>query len=158
MIKDGKIHYDEIRDRKFRIAESVCSFYPIIYATLYEEIKKNSKLEVKRTKSKEEIIKTIKELLIMGLRLDHSLEPSDKMKNYFFQNFDTECRVEFLNRERRTFQWPDRRHDYNYIEQDLPLASDEDIERITRNVFEIGQAIEKVEEARRQEKKLKRTR
>lgn len=142
MIKDGKIYYDESRDRKFRIAESVCSFYPIIYATLYEEIKKNSKLEVKRTKSKEEIIKTIKELLIMGLRLDHSLEPSDKMKKYFFQNFDIECMVEFLNRERRTFQWPDRRHDYKYIEQDLPLASDEDIERIARNIFEIGQAIE----------------
>ena len=44
------------------------------------------------------------------------------------------------------------------MEQGKSHASDEDIERITRNVFEIGQAIEKAEEARRQEKKLKRTR
>ena len=94
----------------------------------------------------------------MGLRLDHSLEPSDRMKNYFFQNFNTECMIEFLSRRKRTYQWPDRSHDYNYIEQDLPLASDEDIERITRNVFEIGQALEEAEEAKKHEENHKHQR
>ena len=152
MLKDGKIVFSESRDRKFIIPESVESLYSVMYKKIYESICENGKLEFERKKSKEEIIQVIKGLLKMGQRLGHSVQPDDKMLKYFAKEFNTECMVEFINRSKSSNLWGDVRHDPRYIEQDLPLASDYDVEKISQRVLEWG----RIEEISREEEGKKR--
>ena len=56
----------------------------------------------------------------------------------FAKEFDTECIVEFINRRKRSNLWGDRRHDPRYIEQDLPLASAETVEKMSKSILEWG--------------------
>ena len=140
MIKDGKVFFNGIKDRNFIIAESVESLHSTMFDRLSAQINQEGKLEFERTKSKEEIINIIYELLRMGFKLKHELKPSDKMVQYFEDMFDAECIIEYFNRRYRTYQWDDNLHDYRYIEQDKPLASDQDIEVITNFLIERQQA------------------
>ena len=138
MLENDKIIFNEDRDRNFIIPESVESLYLTMYKKLYKKISTDGKLEFKRTKSKEEIISIISELLYLGKELNHNTEPSDKMLDYLNEKFDTECIVEFISRRRRTHLWGEKRHDPRYIEQDLPLADDDRIQKITKSVLEWG--------------------
>ena len=58
------------------------------------------------------------------------------MTQYFEEFFDAECIVEFFNRIYRTYQWEPASHDFRYIEQDIPLASNEDIDKIAKRLLE----------------------
>ena len=138
MLKEEKTVFDESRDREFIIPESVESLYFVMYKKLYEIICKDGKLEFERIKSKEEIMQVIQGLLKMGQGLNHSIQPSDEMLQYFAKEFDTECMVEFINRRKRSNLWEDRRHDPRYIEQDLPLASADDVEKMSKSILEWG--------------------
>ena len=109
-----------------------------MYRKLYEFICENGKLEFERTKSKEEIVKTIQGLLTLGQRLGHDDVPSDEMIQYFEKEFDIENIVEFLNGIRSTNMWGDRRHDPKYYEKDLPLASEEVLGQMSENVLKWG--------------------
>ena len=144
MLKEGKIVFDESRDREFVIPESVESLYAIMYKKLYERICEKGNLEFERTKSKEEIMQVIQGLLKMGQGLNHSIQPSDEMLQYFAKEFDVECIVEFINRRKRSNLWEDRRHDPRYIEQDLPLASADVIEKMSESVLEWGKIEEEI--------------
>ena len=144
MLKDGKVVFDESRDREFIIPESVESLYAAMYKKLYERICEKGKLEFERTKSKEEIMRVILGLLQMGQGLNHSIQPSDEMLQYFAEEFDIECMVEFVNRRKRSNLWGDRRHDPRYIEQDLPLASEAVIEEMSKSVLEWGKIEEEI--------------
>ena len=138
MLKEGKIVFEENRDRDFIIPESVDSLYSSMYRKLYDDICENEKLEFERAKSKEEVLQVIQGLLKMGHELGHDAHPTDEMLQYFAKEFDTECIVEFINRRRRSNLWEDRRHDPRYIEQDLPLANDEAIEKMSNSILEWG--------------------
>ncbi len=144
MLKEGKIVFDESRDREFIIPESVESLYAIMYKKLYERICEKGKLEFERSKSKEEIMEVIHGLLKMGQGLNHSVQPSEEMLQYFAKEFDTECMVEFINRKKRSNLWEDRRHDPRYIEQDLPLANADVIKKISESVLEWGKIEEEI--------------
>ena len=148
MLIDGEVVYKEERDRAYKISESVERFYPIIYKKLYEKIRENGKLEFERTRSKEEILERIKEFLRLGKMLGHNPKPSDEMYKYFDENLDIECLVELLNRRERTYMWPDSHHDYRYIEQDLPLADDSAVERISGRIKEWGEREDRIKAER----------
>ena len=138
MLKEGKMVFDEKKDKSFIIPESVGSFNPIMYKRLYQNICEKGKLEFERTKSKDEVLRVIHGLLELGQKLGHDITPSDKMIEYFERNFDIQCLVEYVNRVRRTNMNIERHHDYRYIEQDLPLASDEEVDKISNSVTEWG--------------------
>lgn len=151
MLKEGKTVFDESRDREFIIPESVESLYSVMYKNLYEIICKDGKLEFERIKSKEEIMQVIQGLLKMGQELGHSIQPSDEMLQYFAKEFDTECMVEFINRRKRSNLWGEKRHDPRYIEQDLPLASTDAVDKISNSILEWGRIEDEI--AREDEEK-----
>ncbi len=151
MVKEGKIVFVEERDRKFIIPESVEALYPTMYKRLYEKIGATGKLEFEKSKGKEEVIGKIHGLLKLGQAQGHDLKPTDEMIQYFEKEFDTECLVEFVNRRRRSYLWDTSRHDPRYIEQDLPLASDEEVARIANSVSEWGRIEEEIAAEKAQE-------
>ena len=138
MLVDGKYKYDERKDSWYKIAESVEFFYPYMWEYLYNNLQEDGTLKINPDLSKEQILKKINQFLSLGLRLGHSTVPSKKMCQYFESEFSVECVVEFIHRRRRTFQWEPASHDYKYIEQDLPLASDEEVKEIAAKISEWG--------------------
>ena len=151
MLKEGKTTFVEERDRKFIIPESVQMLRHRMYERLYDKIGKTGKLEFERSKSKEEVLGKIQGLINLGRAQGHSLEPTDRMIKYLEEEFDTQCMVEFLNRVRRTYLWDTSRHDPRYIEQDLPLADDQDVALVTSRVSEWGRIEEEIAAEKAQE-------
>ena len=145
MIKNGKRFFDKNKDREFIVTKEIEDLYPLIIGKLYRNYYKNHLYRsfIKK-KNKEEILEEIRSFLDLGQNIGYmDAEYWDEMVQYVNKNLDIECIIEFLNRRRlvekeqqldqdlpilnRTYFDDDEKL---YIEQDLPMASDEDIERI----------------------------
>ena len=141
MIQNGKRFFDKSKDREFIVSKDIEYLYPFIINKLYRNYQENySQLSFIKKKNKEAILEEIRRFLVLGRNIGYC----DEMVQYVSKNLDIECLIEFLNRRRIAKE--DQQADQDlpilhktyldddeilYVEQDLPMASNEDIERIT---------------------------